>query len=111
MKANTILPPGFDGVLVNLIAAKQAAQPPKPTRRGLLADVQRDVALGKNPPLLQFASAVNYTYNRHAEALYGHWLAREAAALEAYPINGKNTYARALARYRDLLLANLREAS
>lgn len=111
MKPNTILPPGFDGVLSTLIAAKQAATPSKPMRRGLLSAVERDIALGKNPPLLEFSSAVNYTYNRHAEALYKLWKERDVAGLEAYPMNGKNTYARALSRYRDLLVANLREAS
>lgn len=111
MKANPILPPGFDGVLVNLIAAKKAASPAKPKRRGLLADVERDLALGKNPPPLEFNSALNYTYNRHGEALYKLWQARDVAGLEAYPMAGKNTYARALSRYRDLLVANLREAS
>ena len=111
MKASPILPPGFDGVLVNLIAAKHAASPPKPKRRGLLADVERDLALGKNPPLLEFSSAVNYTYNRHAEALHKLWQARDVAGLEAYSMTGKNTYARALSRYRDLLVQNLEKAS
>jgi len=107
MQTTTILPPGFAGVLSNLIAAKKASAPAQPKRRGLLADVERDVALGKAPPPIEFATAANYTYNRHAEALYNLWQSGDLAGLQAYPIGGVNTYSRALQRYRTILVDNL----
>jgi hypothetical protein len=106
-----VLPPGFAALMNKVIAKKQSAQPAKPARRGLLSVVEREIALGKEPPLLQFASAVNYTYNRHAEALYKLWQERDAAGLGEYAINGKNTYARALSRYREILANNLKGAA
>lgn len=111
MQTTQVLPPGFEGVLSNLIAAKQASSPAKPKRRGLLADVERDLALGKVPPPIEFSSAVNYTYNRHAQALYGLWQAKDAAGLAEYKLSGVNTYARALQRYRELLLQHLKGAA
>ena len=87
-----------------------AKNPPTPlasARRRLLADVERDLALGKEPPRLEFNSAVNYTYNRHAEALHALFQAKDAGGLAAYKLGGVNTYARALQRYRDLLLQHL----
>lgn len=81
--------------------------PKASARRRLLADVERDLALGKEPPRLEFNSAVNYTYNRHAEALHALFQAKDAGGLAAYKLGGVNTYARALQRYRDLLLQSL----
>lgn len=111
MTTTHILPPGFEGVLAKVIAAKKAAEPPKPMRRGLLAEVERDIGLGKLPPLLEFKSAVNYTYNRHAEALFKLWQKGNVKGLEAYPIKGVNTYSRALAKYREILVGNLKDSA
>lgn len=109
--AAAILPAGFASLMDRVIANTNAQRPPKAPRRGLLSEVERAIMLGNEPPLLEFASTVNYTYNRHAKALYERWQARNAEGLEAYPLKGTNTYARALSRYRDLLLANLRKGA
>jgi hypothetical protein len=99
--AAALLPPGF-AALMDKIAAKNA--PPPPKRRGVLADVERAVALDQEPPLLEFKSEANYTYNRHAQTLHKMWSEGDTAGLLAYPLNGKNTYSKALARYREILL-------
>lgn len=105
--AVSLIPPGFAALMEKIASAK--APPPK-ARRGLLAEIERDLKLGKLPPKLEFSSAANYTYNRHAMALYAMWQARDVIGLTGYKLEGKNTYARALSRYRDLLKANLEEA-
>lgn len=105
--AASLIPHGFTA-LMDKIALAKAPEPKK--RRGLLAEIERDVKLGKAPRLLEFASVANYTYNRHAEALYAYWQTGNNIALAGYPLKGKNTYARALSRYRDLLLATLEKA-
>lgn len=106
--AAALLPPGFAALMAK-IEAKNAPAPKK--RRGLLAEVERVVALGKAPPLLQFGSGANYTYNRHAQALHKLWSEGDTAGLQGYSLNGKNTYARALARYREVLLAHPKVAA
>lgn len=106
--ATALFPPGFVA-LMEQIAAKQAK--PAKKRRGLLADVESALALGKTPPRLEFASTANYTYNHHAEMIWAMWQARDVQGLLEYQMTGKNTYARAVERYRTLLLANLQKGS
>lgn len=104
--AAALLPPGFAAIMEKIEAKHRK---PAKKRRGVLAAVEQALALGQTPPRLEFVSTANYTYNRHASRLHEYWLARETEMLEAYPITGKNTYARALARYRELLLAHPRK--
>ncbi len=102
--AAAILPPGFAALMKKVEAQAKATKPAKPKRKTLLSDVERAIALGKEPPRLEFATSSNYTYNRHADALHKLWKAGDLAGLKGYEISGKNTYARALAKYRDLLV-------
>jgi hypothetical protein len=61
---------------------------------------------GKIVPL-EIASQANYTYQRHADRLYELAKAGNRGGVEAYEINGTNTYAKRLKRYRAALLAAL----
>jgi hypothetical protein len=56
------------------------------------------------PPVLEFGSQSNYTYNRHADRIYKLMVAGDLDGLRAFSVEGRNTYARALVRYRDLAI-------
>jgi hypothetical protein len=80
-------------------------------RKGsMLAEAQAAVLRGEAPAPLKFKSAANPSYQKHADALYQ--LACEGAldALTAYALSGTNTYARALRKYRDLLVTAVQGA-
>jgi hypothetical protein len=68
------------------------------------------VSKGEAPPPLVFKSKANASYQKHADALYAHACNGELETLEAYPLNGTNTYARALRKYRELLCATVKGA-
>lgn len=91
-------------------AKKAAAHPVKATRPQLLSAARKAVEDGKLPPVLKFTSAANYSYNAHAERMHELAKAGDTKALAAYLIAGTNTYARALAGYRDLLMAAAKPA-
>lgn len=103
----SLLPPGFHALMHKVTASVKQAKPEKKKRKTILSDVDRALALGKAPPLLVFQSEVNYTYNAHAARLHKLWAAGDVAGLQSYPAAGKNTYGRALAKYRDLLVSHL----
>lgn len=66
---------------------------------------------GQAPERLVISSAANKSYQRHADALWDIAAYKgDVNALRAYPLNGTNTYARALKRYRDLLVAFTQKA-
>lgn len=94
----------------NAAKAKQAKHPVKSTRPQLLSQARKAVEDGKLPPVLHFTSEANYSYNRHSEAMHALAKAGDVKALTAYLIKGTNTYARALAGYRDLLVTAAKAA-
>jgi len=104
---------GFEAiqnVVAKMAAQKAAAMPTKPPRLTLLSQARQAVAGGSLPPVLEFSSERNYSYNAHAKALHQLACAGDVAGLAAYPLKGSNTYARALVGYRDLLLGHLKAA-
>lgn len=104
---------GFEAiqnVVAKMAAQKAAAMPTKQPRLTLLSQARQAVAGGSLPPVLEFSSERNYSYNTHAKALHQLACAGDVAGLAAYPLKGSNTYARALLGYRDLLLAHLKAA-
>ena len=111
----SFFPAGFAGLMSNM-AAERAAQraastPVRMHRTSLLTAAQVALSAGRLPDLLVFTSEVNYGYNRHAKALHDLAAAGDLAGLQAYPVNGVNTYGRALRGYRDLLVFHVeREA-
>jgi hypothetical protein len=91
-----------------------------PPRPKLHTDAEKALEAGLPIPLLTFASKLNAYQNIHTQSLhhfYGTALSAyesengqelyEAArdALAKYPLTGTNTYAKAMARYREVLLA------
>lgn len=103
-----------DAVVASIMAHAKAHQPHTTTtgqRKGsMLEAAQQAVSKGEAPPPLTFKSKANASYQKHADALYAHACAGEIEALEAYPLKGTNTYARALTRYRSLLVATVKGA-
>ena len=105
---NFVLPEGFEAVADELGRARAAARPPKPMRRGtLLGAAMVAVEAGQLPPPLVFKSANGKGYNWHAVALRRMAEMRNLAGLKAYPPFGVNTYGKALAGYRDLLMVHV----
>lgn len=104
MNTDYTLPPELADLLHALAIA---ARPETPVRRGLLSDVERAAKLGQPLPILEFASTANYTYNKRADAMRALFDAGKLAELSAIECNGANTYARALRRYRELLVQRL----
>lgn len=94
------------GIAAGVADAKKATAK-KRGRKSMLTPVQQALESGQVIPL-EFASAANYTYNRHADRIYKLALANDLEALEAIEIGGVNTYAKALRGYRDLLVAHLK---
>lgn len=103
-----------EAVVASIMAHAVAHQPPTPTpaaRKGTMLEQARTaVAKGEAPPPLTFKSQANPSYQKHADALYEHACAGQLEALEAYPLKGSNTYARALSKYRELLVATVKGA-
>ncbi len=109
-----VLPKGafeaIQNVVAKMAAQKAATMPPKEPRSTLLSQAREAVAGGNLPPMLEFNSERNYSYNTHAKALHQLADVNDVAGLVAYPLKGSNTYARALIGYRDLLLDHLKAA-
>lgn len=106
-QTRAIVPAGFEGVIARLAAQRNAERPVRPVRPTLLGAARAALEAGEAIPLLVFESAANFTYNRHSDALHKLWGAKDEAGLRAYPINGTNTYARALRAYRDVLVESV----
>jgi hypothetical protein len=99
-----------ESVVASIMAHAIAQQPPTPTttRRGtMLANAQAAVLKGEAPAPLVFKSQSNRSYQKHADALYDLAALGDLDALQAYPLSGTNTYARALHKYRGLLVATV----
>jgi len=112
MDMNTsFLPAGFAGVISSIAIQRAAAVPVRKPRSGLLTAAQAALDAGRLPDLLVFASEVNYGYNRHSKALHDFAVAGDLEGLRAYPVNGVNTYGRALRRYRDLLVFHVERSA
>lgn len=94
------------GIAAGVADAKKATAK-KRGRKSMLTPVEQALANGEVLPL-EFASEANYTYNRHADRIYKLALANDLDGLEAVEIGGVNTYAKALRRYRDLLIGHLK---
>lgn len=92
------------GKIMGAAKAKQARHPVKVQRPQILSAARKAVEAGKLPPVLKFQSEQNYSYNAHGSAMHAMAKAGDRNGLLAYEIKGTNTYARALAGYRDLLL-------
>ena len=109
-----VLPKGafeaIQNVVAKMAAQKAATMPTKEPRSTLLSQARQAVAGGNLPPMLEFNSERNYSYNTHAKALHQLASVNDVAGLVAYPLKGSNTYARALIGYRDLLLDHLKAA-
>ncbi|CAB4122766.1 hypothetical protein UFOVP32_65 [uncultured Caudovirales phage] len=83
--------------------AKSAA---KPERKPLLADALKAVQAGVEPAPPTFPIS-NYWSQRHADKLFALMQAGDEEGLNAFPINGCNTYAKALRAYREICLTYL----
>ncbi|HEY6965863.1 MAG TPA: hypothetical protein VI229_00215 [Burkholderiales bacterium] len=113
-KPRAPLPPAAYGLTSSIAAwiealgaakgASRAANSPK--RITLLAEVERASAGGEPPPPLAITSKTNGSYARHATRLHELAQAGDLVGLKCHELpNGKNTYARALRKYRDALEA------
>lgn len=101
-------------LVMGLAAKKSAAQAkPKgtPGRKSMLTAAKDAVAKGQMPDLLEFNSAANYTYNRHAEHIYLLAQGGDLDTLVGLEIKGSNTYSKALRNYRDLMVSYLKGAA
>jgi hypothetical protein len=82
--------------------AKPVAKP----RKSLLDAAQKAAEAGCLPPVPTFPAS-NATYAVHAQRLQEMAAANNADALLAFEVKGTNTYAKALKRYRDVLITYL----
>jgi hypothetical protein len=94
--------------IANKKQAEQAKAKGKPGRKSMLSGAKDAVAKGQMPDLLEFNSAANYTYNRHAEHIYLLAQGGDLETLVGLEIKGSNTYSKALRNYRDLMVAYLK---
>jgi hypothetical protein len=89
----------------------QKAAPPqksKPGRPGLTAAAEQAVAAGQFPPPITIGSATNPGYQKRAARLYALAFAGDLETLEATQITGTNSYSKALAKYREILITTLK---
>lgn len=82
---------------------------PKPARLGPTAEVEQAVARGEFPPRLLISSETNPGYQKRADRLHALAAAGDVEALKATKISGVNSYSKALALYRAILVRAVAE--
>lgn len=98
------IPEGVAQLLADLADQKAASRDSAPARIGVLSAVEQAMALRQPLPRLVIGSAANPSYQKRADEMFALYEAGEAEALSCVPVNGKNTYSRALRLYRDILV-------
>ncbi|CAB4130413.1 hypothetical protein UFOVP119_37 [uncultured Caudovirales phage] len=98
-------PAGFESAIGGIALAAQKQKPVKEGRPSMLSPILAALKVGKVLPL-KFASATNASYGRHAAALSKLAIAKDGKGLVGYQLpGGVNTYCRALAGYRKLMIS------
>lgn len=116
-EAMSVVPPGLEALLDTYVEAAVAAKPQKALKAGrpsVLGAAKAAVLKGEFPEPPLIGSATNLTYQKRLDTLRG--MASVAVLtfgerienIEAVEVKGKNTYARIVAGYRDLLLTYLK---
>ena len=96
-----LLPEGFAALIDKLAEANAPKPVVKAPRASMLGDARAAVESGAPFPALDFASLANASYNKRSDRVWKLAQAGDLAGLLALEVAGQNTYARAVAKYRE----------
>lgn len=100
-----LLPEGFAALIDKLAEANAPKPVVKAPRASMLGEARAAVESGAAFPPLGFSSLANASYNKRSDRVWKLAVAGDLAGLEALEVQGVNTYARAVAQYREAAIA------
>lgn len=105
MTGENLLPEGFEALVDKLAEAHAPAPVVKAPRVTMLSEAHAALDAGNQFPPLAINSLANASYAKRADRVWKLATAGDLAGLEALQVTGVNTYARAVAGYREVAIA------